>query len=123
MSDFNLDTNAPAEHHVVLNKQRYQVVGITRSIQRAAAEKQARAKKIREQAEAATNGKLPELNDEAAQLMIETVAMRLKETGDAPPPLTLLTELWEADELEIDRHLVPLVSHLYGEETQPVPPA
>lgn len=123
MGDFNLDTHAPAEHHVVLNGQRYAVVGVTRTMSRAAAKKQAEARKLNEQAQAATNGKLPELNDKAAMLMIDVAAMRLTPTDGAEPAAELLTRLWEADELEVDRHLEPLVRHLYGEETQPVPPA
>jgi hypothetical protein len=122
MGDFSLDTKAPADHHVVLNGQRYAVIGITRTIQRTAAEKQTEARKLREEAETA-NGNLPEVTEAAALLMIQVAAMRLRPVGDAEPADTVLTRLWEAEELEIDRHLDPLLTHLYSQETHPVPPA
>lgn len=128
MGDFRLDTAAPRSQTVTINgagfSAEFAVLGVTRRVQTEAARRIADANRIMDAAKDATGAELADLIDQAARVEIAVASLRLRPATEGGEPASeLLTRLWEEDSLERDRHLTPLVKHLYGGGVDDDPPA
>lgn len=103
---------------------RFAVRGLTREVARSYNRLLRDVKDRQTVAEHATNGAATDDEvDELAALYFTGIAIRLDPINGAPQADTLLERLWQGGRLTIDKHLGPLMSHLYSGVTEPDPPA
>lgn len=127
MSDYTLDTTTRQEGAIIIDGHRYQRVGITRSVQRAVNQKRRRIAELEQEATTAEEAKLfdrfDEIEDEVAGHILDILGVMLVSENGAEPAGVYLKLAWADDRLQLDTHLYPLMTHLFGGMQQPVPPA
>jgi hypothetical protein len=127
MSDYTLDTTQRAPGAIIIDGHRYLRAGITRSVQRAVNQRRRRITEL--EAEAATaeetndTDKFDAVEDEVAEQILDILGVMLVSDNGAEPAGVYLKRAWAEDRLQLDTHLYPLMTHLFGEMQQPVPPA
>ena len=127
MGDYTLNTNDRAPGAIIIDGHRYLRAGITRSVQRAVNQKRRRIAELEAAATAAETAndddKFDAIEDEVAGVILEILGVMLVSENGSEPAGTYLQRAWMEDRLQLDTHLYPLMTHLFGEMPQPVPPA
>lgn len=127
MSDYTLNTEERAPGAIIIDGHRYLRVGITRTVQRTVNQKRRRISELEQEATAADAAKdytrFEEIEDEVATQILDILGVMLVSENGAEPAGTYLKRAWVEDRLQLDTHLYPLMTHLFGEMQQPVPPA